>query len=269
MKIHEIDARLYKKKLSTELDDWEKQLADLDADLQQARKEERTLRSDPHSDPAQIQPAQDKVYALVQKRKEMLDQMNQQLQTAPMPQAKKYMEEIEQECSEILAINRKLGLYLLSGMKDRGAAFAGHTTTGRKPSDSSSSMADLFDYYLQYMGFKALRNNSIFVTTDNYQAEGYGKLYLIFPKDNQFSYTYTNRKDLILDQDEQDNLQNLSAFISAYSPMAQQIDFAMKTGKEIYISGQYIALKADIYGKWVRERWGGDILWQHENLTQD
>jgi hypothetical protein len=265
MRIHEIDANLYKKKLPTELDILEKALADLEDDLLQARNQERNLRH-AEADNDLIQAAQDHVYDLVNKRKSLQDQISQKMLTEPMPQARSYMEQIEKECSGILTLNRKLRLCLLSGMRDRGAAFAGHTTVGRKPSDSDTTLSKQFDDHLLQMGFQALRSNSIFVTTDNYQAENYGTLYMIFPKDNKFDYTYTNRKDLILDTDEQDNLISLDAFVAAYMPQSQNIADAMRTGREIYISGQYIALLAARFGVWARERWGIDYLQQPENL---
>lgn len=266
MKINEIDFKSYKTKMPTELDSLENHLESLEAELQQARYQERQLRGVESIDPTLVQAAQDRVYDLIQIRNALKDQISQKIATSPMQKAKSYMEQIERECSWILAINKKIKMFLLSGMKNRGAVIYGNTTTGRKPSQSDSLLTLYFDEYLSQTGCKALRSNSIFVTTDDYQAENYGGLYLIFPK-NGFDYTFTNRKDLILNTDEHFDLSSLNKFVRDFTPQSSNIEEAMETGREIYLSGQYIALLGERFGVLAQERWGINYRRQHELLS--
>jgi hypothetical protein len=157
---------------------------------------------------------------------------------------------------------QKTQKFLLSGMKDRGAAFSGRTRQDRLPRNSDPELTAKFDDYLRELNFKALRSNSIFVSTDLDQADIYGDVYLIFPKDNQFHYTYTKEKDIILDNRAELSLSSMSEFIVNYGPMAQQLDLAMHKGIETLISGSYIALKGAIFGSWVKKLWGIDYSQQ-------
>lgn len=245
----------YKTKIPTELDDLEKEKFRLIAEYTKAANDWRW--ADKHGK---------------QKFKKQMHDINQQLHhvkdtmlkvMAQQPfHAGEILKTIEQECSTILELNKKTHKFLLSGMTDRGAAFSGVTKQGRKPKDSDPELTEKFDNYLRQLNFLALRSNSIFVTTDLDQAEMYGDIYLIFPKNNQFHYTYTKQKDIVLDNHAEQSLTSMSEFIVNYSPMAQQLDLAMHKGVEILISGAYIALKGAIFGDWVKKLWGIDYLQQ-------
>jgi hypothetical protein len=259
MRINEIQLSNteYKTKIQTELDDLEKEKVRLQAEY--AKVANDWFWADKNSpDKTKLNT---QMHDLNQQLAHVYATMHKILKQQP-PKAGEILKTIEQECSTILGLNKKTQKFLLSGMTDRGAAFSGVTKTNRKPKDSDPELTAKFDDYLRELNFKALRSNSIFVSTDLDQADMYGDIYLIFPKNNQFHYTYTKQKDIVLDKDREQSLSSMSEFIANYSPMAQQLDLAMHKGVEILISGSYIALKGAIFGRWIEKLWGIDYSQQ-------
>jgi hypothetical protein len=111
---------------------------------------------------------------------------------------KKLAQYIQQHCSDIIKDMQVTGKTLYRGISGISPeVFVGQSRESRRPKDTSKADSAFFDEALSSHGFKALRRNSIFVTTDWGQAEGYGRLYAIFPM-NGFEYTYTIQKDLII-----------------------------------------------------------------------
>lgn len=116
----------------------------------------------------------------------------------------KLVKAIAKECSQALGEYRKTKLILLRGVQNGAStAFMGRSRIDRESKDSSQRLQEIYDTALKSKGFKALRGNSIFTTTDEGFAQGYGSLYYIFPK-NGFSYTWSkHEKDLVLEIAEQ------------------------------------------------------------------
>jgi len=112
----------------------------------------------------------------------------------------KYFSYIEKNCSEYLTAVRATGRVLYRGQYDsKMPIFVGYPRKNRQPKDSDEKAQKIYDENLTIMGFDALRSNSIFTTSDFNQAEGYGNLYAIFPK-NGFKFTWaTKEADLVLD----------------------------------------------------------------------
>lgn len=106
---------------------------------------------------------------------------------------------MEKHCSEYLKAVRATKKFLYRGQHDTSLPiFVGYPRKNRAPTDSNPEAQELYDKYLSYMGFKALRSNSIFTTSDRYQAESFGNLFVIFPK-NGFQFTWaTEAADLVL-----------------------------------------------------------------------
>jgi len=77
-------------------------------------------------------------------------------------------------------------------------AFVGQSREDRQPKDSDTDQTRLFDAALASSGFKALRSNSLFVSSSISVANDYGKPWVIFPLDG-FDFTYTNRRDLVIE----------------------------------------------------------------------
>lgn len=90
------------------------------------------------------------------------------------------------------------GVFMYRGMqRDRGPFFAAETPTGRRPTDSPELVHNQLSKIMEWAGFKARRDNSIFATSNLGTANGYGMYkYVIFPVDG-FHYTWShNFKDL-------------------------------------------------------------------------
>ena len=107
---------------------------------------------------------------------------------------------LEKNCAQYIAdVKKAQGMWLLRGIKHRAPdAFRDVSRENRRPRDSNVTSQKLFDTCLTRLGFTALRSNSIFTTSDFERTRAYGETYVIFPRDGQSSYTYTDRKDLVL-----------------------------------------------------------------------
>ena len=114
------------------------------------------------------------------------------------------------------------------------------------------------------MGFTALRGNSIFATSVPSRARIYGTLYIIFPIDG-FDFTYcVGEYDLELPYAATpDSLgfqwlgtEDPEAFLQDYLPRKDNLAQALKEGYEVYIRGQYYALRQDLYLDYVSAKMG-------------
>ena len=109
---------------------------------------------------------------------------------------------IKKECSEVLKIYKTTGEVLFRGLKkskSNSPAYVGRSWADRKALNSEQEGQKVFDYIIEKMGISALRRNSIFTTTNFVQAEEYGNLYIIIPKNGfQFSWAI-HEGDLIID----------------------------------------------------------------------
>jgi len=112
----------------------------------------------------------------------------------------KYFAYIEANCGEYLKAVRETGKILYRGQRDSQAPiFVGYPRENRRTKDSSEEAQKLYDKYLTMMGFSALRSNSIFTTSSEHQADEYGYVYAIFPKDG-FKFTWSTKMgDLVLE----------------------------------------------------------------------
>lgn len=115
------------------------------------------------------------------------------------PKLLKYFSYIEKNCGEFLTAARAANKLLFRGQSDsEHPVFVGYPRENRRPKDSSAEAQQLFDQYLSALGFKALRSNSIFTSSDDIQAGNYGTVYAIFPKDG-FSFTWSTKEtDLVM-----------------------------------------------------------------------
>ena len=110
----------------------------------------------------------------------------------------KYFSYIEKNCGEFLSHLQSTQRFLFRGQDESSSpVFVGYPRADRKPKDSSKDAQKLCDTYLKLEGFKALRSNSIFTTTDRGQASNYGRVYAIFPKDG-FKFTWSPLHDDIV-----------------------------------------------------------------------
>jgi hypothetical protein len=95
---------------------------------------------------------------------------------------------IKKNCSPFLRESKRMLVY--RGVKSGGPfAFIGIPRKDRRPLDTDDDVHKGVDKaFLNIFGWRA-RSQAIFVTGDEYQANYYGKLYVIFPIGN-FKYVY-------------------------------------------------------------------------------
>lgn len=119
---------------------------------------------------------------------------------------------IGQHCSDILSLYQNTGSRVFyrglswphlirsaPGLSYKTFAFVGQSREDRRTKDSNTSQTQVFDAALATNGFKALRSNSLFVSSSPSVANDYGSIWVIFPF-NGFDFTYTNRQDLVIDE---------------------------------------------------------------------
>jgi hypothetical protein len=110
---------------------------------------------------------------------------------------------ITTKCGQALAECRKAKKVLYRGLDAKPhytpeEIFISQPTTNRRPMSSPKDTQAAFDKIMSERGFKALRGNSIFCTSDKFFAAGYGSPFIIFPVDG-FSFTWSKRHaDVVL-----------------------------------------------------------------------
>ena len=161
---------------------------------------------------------------------------------------------IAPNCSESISACKNGGRFMYRGFSSAQPVVRGRSWNDREPVDSDYELSIRFDKMLKALGFKALRSNSIFVTSSLKTASYFGTSYIIFPV-NGFNYTYTSFKDLSLNPESEDTLGNEwmtsddpQVFYQEFHPKNKDLAVAIANGVEIYVNGQYYALKYNMYG---------------------
>lgn len=107
---------------------------------------------------------------------------------------------IVKDCSKFIDICAEIGRLMYRGVGARHAnmlVYRSIPREHRRPLDSDPVAQKIFDDYLKKIGIKALRSNSIFVTSSSEQAKKYGTLYVIFPLDSAY-HSVSESRDLTL-----------------------------------------------------------------------
>lgn len=190
---------------------------------------------------ARLKQAQEKALATVEKTRKLREKLKGIDETLL-----KYFSYIEKHCSEFLKAVHETGKFLYRGQMDESLpVFVGNPRTGRQTTDSDPKAQALLDKYFTLMGFKALRSNSIFTTSDEHHASGYGKIYAIFPK-NGFSFTWsTEHNDLVLnDVGELENIDDDYEYLGDdYELYIQQIDLPYLDNIEDFLNDHVPGLR--------------------------
>ena len=174
---------------------------------------------------------------------------------------------LEHECSDALSIAKSTGRFFYRGtVDDMFLIYKGRIRDNRMPTNTPREVQQRINDWMQHNGFRALRTNSLFVTTDLDQAKSYGTPFIIFPK-NGFAFTwFQNSKDLYHSMvrdtaitgdgeppdhnqltDYFDDDRNLDEFMRSVGPRNDNIQEAMQKGVEIMISGvDYYAISPDL-----------------------
>lgn len=256
MRIQDLTLSPHKTQLPTEFDKIDVEIAQLNHKLNQLVDD--YYRSGDMDEKAQVlkkqKELQHQIHKLKQKQKEIVH-------SGDHPQALSWLDKIDQECGLFVKLCQHMHVWLYSGMRGNYAANAieGKSRLYRKPTDSSPTLSNQFDEYLTHLGISAIRSNSLFTTTDAEQADSYGPLFIVFPKDHKYTFSYTTQKDLVLDTSNAHYLENLETFEKAFAPQDTNLEHAMSHGLEILINGEYIAIKARSYALMVKNRWGVSV----------
>lgn len=172
-------------------------------------------------------------------------------------QEEKYIELIQTHCSESLHAIQQVG-FLYRGLgnwdldKTFPLAFKGQSRNDRKSLSGVHEDQLNFDTAMQYYGFTALRNNSIFTSGDKYQARVYGAPYLIFPV-NGFNILWSPKlrdflatssmvsqqcRDALNSKDQMGAIQQVVRF---WDIKDSNLADAIQSKSEILINGKYLA----------------------------
>jgi hypothetical protein len=169
---------------------------------------------------------------------------------------------IAPNCSESIAACKNGGRFMYRGFNSNQPVVRGRSWDNRVAVDSDPELSRRFDDMLKKLGFKALRSNSIFVTSMFRTAKYFGTPYIVFPT-NGFNYTYTSFMDLALSPESEGTLGNEwmtnndpRVFYEEFHPRNKDLAVAINQGVEIYINGQYYALKYDMYGEYLSKKLG-------------
>ena len=129
----------------------------------------------------------------LRKKEELLKKKQRSLGLTITPYQAKYFSIIEKECSQFVSEMKKAKRLLFRGIDTtKHDVFYGRPRVDRQPMDTNIEIQRKIDKLLLVAGFKALRSNSIFATSDASQAEEYGEPYFIFPK-NGYSFTWSSK----------------------------------------------------------------------------
>jgi len=161
----------------------------------------------PDSVAAEYEKMKQGLYAEIDSLKQQKSNLKSEKNNLPI-QFYNLMTRIAKNCTEIVKVYTDLNpdfktseaKVFYRGIKSTEDALYGKPFDERRVMSSSSRLSDIFNKGMEAAGFEARRDNSSFVSGDKSQASGYGKVYVMFPKDG-FSFSWSrNTKDLILDR---------------------------------------------------------------------
>jgi len=171
----------------------------------------------------------------------------------------KYIEIIKIKASDALTDMSNTRRFLYRGIKTGPDVFVGRPRIDRQSRDTAPEIQEIIDTHLDFLGYLALRRNSLFCA--GYDITGgpdaalslYGIPYYIFPFDG-FKYTWSSKIKDITDifgngmyganpylVDKLDHMQP-KEFEAKYAFHDDDFAGALQSGCEIYINGQYAAI---------------------------
>lgn len=175
------------------------------------------------------------------------------------------LDEIEEKCQEAIQACRETGMLLYRGVVD-SIGDEKHLTirTDRKPRDTNVTLHQAVDQWMVDNGFGARRGNSLFVTTNEHEAQRYGPAFIIFPLDGFASTYFQNSIDLTrklssLSDGGVDHVKyvkaNTNKVMSQINPIKDDLVGGMKSGHEVMIANTtYWARRASKWEEVIRER---------------
>lgn len=190
-----------------------------------------------------------------------------ELQSGDLPQQKfgEIMMQIEAIASQAIEAYRQTNEFLYRGIHTPKEFILGNPPSNRMPLATPKDIQILVDDKLRAEGFVALRSNSIFGTSRQYQARTYGPTFIIFPY-NGFKFTWSPKiKDLTEDYTLFDSRGGPAIFREKFADMPPAefvkllgfrntgFEEALRSGKEVYIHSRYISIASKQYEQQIRE----------------
>lgn len=147
-----------------------------------------------------------------------------------------FLDEVIPHCGKYLRAVQASQRWLLRGIPTREAWFGPQESLLREPRDSEKKSSQAFDEILKELGCVALRQNSIFVTTNWSKADYYtesgpkkGSVYVILCDDN-CHFTWTDYEDIILRVErlpfDQEKVQRWAQEYKSYLRLKPNLDHA-------------------------------------------
>jgi hypothetical protein len=188
-------------------------------------------------------------------------------------QVEQYMELVATNCSDALNAMKQTRHFLYRGYMDaQSIAFKGASRNNRRPLSFDQDVAEKLDELFDYEGIAAKRSNSIFVSSDmddatfytNYTPGTMGgpkrhdNVYMIFPI-NGFNFSWARKtSDLFGDWSPYRDTpllmgNHFDELTQKYGFTDQDFISAVRSGKEILISGQYYAFNERQFGSMFRK----------------
>jgi len=140
------------------------------------------------------------------------------------------LHKILNECSEAVSLIKKTNKFMIRGTHGRNTntgIFKDVIRPDRLSRDTNAIISSFIDEWLVEHNFTAIRSNSLFVSSNWIQANQYGTLYIIFPK-NGFKYTWFEKS-----ADLYDTVSNPLFFERARILYDIEIKNPQKTNQEI------------------------------------
>lgn len=172
------------------------------------------------------------------------------------PAVHKFLDEVEQNCSDIINVLHKTGMFLWRGVVNAPKDFyKTKPRTDRAPLNTPQVIHLAVDQWMAENGFEARRSNSVFVSSSITVADNYGQSFFIFPA-NGFSYTWFEASHDLYDEIPMNiyDLHNNPAFVKNFmpaqidkwlngmGPRKDSIDEAIVGKKELMIAGTDVYL---------------------------
>lgn len=175
--------------------------------------------------------------------------------TANDPMVHKFLDEVEQNCSQIINVLQETDMFLWRGVVNPPKPFyKTQPRTNRAPLNTPQVIHQAVDSWMENHGFDARRSNSVFVSSSITVADNYGQSFFIFPA-NGFKYTWFEASHDLYDEIPINiyDLHTNPAFVKNFmpgqidkwlngmKPRKDNIAEAIKGKKELMIAG------ADVY----------------------
>jgi len=132
---------------------------------------------------------------------------------------------IETQCSKYLNVIKHERRFLYRGVTSKESQdhefFMGNSHSSRIPMDSDPEAQKVWNTIVTQLGIKANRGNSIFTTSNKWQAGSYGISYLIFPL-NTASFSWSrSQSDLVINNSKLSEIYDLKLTSNQMDRLAQ------------------------------------------------